>query len=81
MSIFFDGQCYLAASPLLGSDGVGGEYWTQLGNLLLDRGSFDQVVLAPMSINGSEVSRWAQGGDLNGPMTDTASQLQQRGYL
>jgi hypothetical protein len=78
---FFDGRCYHAASPLLGSDGVGGEYWTQLGNLLLDRGSFDQVVIAPVSINGSEVSRWAQGGDLNGPMTDTAGQLQQRGYL
>jgi Carbohydrate esterase, sialic acid-specific acetylesterase len=78
---FFDGQCYLAASPLLGSDGVGGEYWTQLGNLLLDRGSFDQVVLAPAAITGSEVSRWAQGGDLNGTMTDTASRLQQRGYL
>jgi hypothetical protein len=78
---FFDGQCYAATSPLLGSDGIGGEYWTQLGNFLLDRGSFDQVVLAPLSISGSEISRWGPGGDLNGPMTDTASQLQQRGYL
>jgi hypothetical protein len=78
---FYDGQCYVAASPLLGSDGINGEYWTQLGNLLLDRGSFDQIVLAPMAISGSEVSRWAPGGDLNGPMTDTASQLQQRGYV
>jgi hypothetical protein len=78
---FFDGRCYVAASPLLGSDGIAGEYWTQLGNLLLDRGSFDQVVLAPVSINGSEVSRWGPGGDLNGPMTDTASQLQRRSYL
>ncbi len=77
---FFDGRCYVAASPLLGSDGIGGEYWTQLGNLLLDRGSFDQVVLALFAISGSEVSRWGAGGDLNGIMTDTASQLQQRGY-
>jgi hypothetical protein len=78
---FFDGQCYAAASPLLGSDGIGGEYWTQLGNFLLDRESFDQVILAPLSISGSEVSRWGAGGDLNGTMIDTASQLQQRGYL
>jgi len=77
---FFDGQCYVAASPLLGSDGISGEYWTQLGNLLLDRGSFDRVVLAPAAITGSEVSRWAPGGDLNGAMIDTVSQLQQRGY-
>src|SRR3954468_18534760 len=77
---FFDGRCYVAASPLLGSDGTGGEYWTQLGNLLRDSGSFEQVVLAPASISGSEVSRWAPGGDLNGTMIDTVSQLQQRGY-
>ncbi len=78
---FFDGRCYIAASPLLGSDGTSGEYWTQLGNLLLDRGSFDQVVLAPVAITGSEVSRWAPGGDLNGIMTGTASELRQKGYL
>jgi len=77
---FFDGQCYVAASPLLGSDGTSGEYWTQLGNLLLDRGSFDQVVLAPAAISGSEVSRWAAGGDLNGAMIGTASMLQRRGF-
>lgn len=44
-----------AASPLLGFDGISGEYWTQLGNLLLDRGSFDQVALAPVAISGAEV--------------------------
>src|SRR3954452_2237395 len=54
---FFDGQCYVAASPLLGSDGTSGEYWTQLGNLLLDRGSFDQVLLAPAAIRARPLSR------------------------
>ena len=77
---FFDGRCYVAASPLLGSDGTSGEYWTQLGNLLLDRGSFDQVVLAPVAITGSEIARWGPGGDLNGAMIDTGSQLQRQGY-
>jgi hypothetical protein len=77
---FFDGRCYVAASPLLGSDGIGGEYWTQLGNLLLDRGSFDHVVLTPVSISGSEVSRWGLGGDLNAIMIDAASQVQRGGY-
>jgi hypothetical protein len=78
---FFDGRCYVAGSPLLGSDGNNGEYWTQLGNFLLDRGSFDEVILTPVAISGSEVSRWARGGDLNGTMIDTVSQLQQRGYV
>ena len=77
---FFDGQCHVAASPLLGSDGISGEYWTQLGNLLLDSASFDQVILAPAAITGSEISRWALGGDLNAAMIDTVNQLQQSGY-
>jgi hypothetical protein len=54
---FFDGQCYVATLPLLGSDRASGEYWTQLGNLLLDRGSFDQVVLAPAAIRARPLSR------------------------
>ncbi|WP_404517163.1 sialate O-acetylesterase [Bradyrhizobium ottawaense] len=78
---FFDDRCYVAASPLLGSDGISGEYWTQLGNLLLDRGSLDQVVLAPAAISGADISRWGAGGDLNRAMTETATQLQQLGYI
>ena len=77
---FFDGQCYVAESPLLGSDGTSGEYWTQLGNLLLDSGSFDEVVLAPVAITGSEIFRWALGGDLNAAMVDTVCKLKQSGY-
>ena len=74
---FFGGQCFVAVSPLLGSDGTNGEYWTQLGNLLVDSGAFDQVVLAPVTLSGSEISRWARGGDLNAVMINTAVQLQQ----
>jgi len=59
---FFDGQCYVAASPLLGSSGTKGEYWTQLGNHLIESGKFDTVVIAPMAYSGSAVKRWARGG-------------------
>jgi hypothetical protein len=54
---FFGGQCFIAVSPLLGSDGINGEYWTQLGNVLIDSGAFDQVVLAPVAISGAEIAR------------------------
>ncbi|WP_407119836.1 hypothetical protein [Bradyrhizobium sp. STM 3561] len=53
---FFDGRCYVAGSPLLGSDGISGEHWTELGNLLLGRGSFDQIILAPVAISGAEMT-------------------------
>jgi hypothetical protein len=78
---FFNGQCYFAASPLLGSDGSGGEYWTHLSNLLLDRNLFEEVVLAPVAISGSAIARWAQGGDLHGMMIEAIDQLLSRGYL
>src|SRR5262245_43242481 len=42
---FFAGRCYLAASPLLGADGPWGEYWTELGNRLVESGKFGKVVL------------------------------------
>jgi Carbohydrate esterase, sialic acid-specific acetylesterase len=77
---FFGGQCFVAASPLLGSDGTNGEYWTQLGNILVDSGAFDQVVLAPVTLSGSEISRWSRGGDLDALMINTAVQLQQFNY-
>jgi len=46
---FFEGRCFIAVSPLLGSTGSKGEYWTRLGNLPIDSGRFDEVVIAIMS--------------------------------
>ncbi|SHE69362.1 hypothetical protein SAMN02745157_0728 [Kaistia soli DSM 19436] len=77
---FFGGKCYVAASPLLGSTGSAGEYWTLLGNLLVASGKFDSVVLAPLAVTGSVVQRWAKGGDLNTLLIDTAGQVRRAGY-
>jgi Carbohydrate esterase, sialic acid-specific acetylesterase len=59
---FFDGRCYIAASPLLGSTGTWGEYWTETANLLLRSGRFETVVLIPAVVSNTAVARWA--GDL-----------------
>jgi hypothetical protein len=77
---FYGGQCFIAASPLLGSTDTRGEYWTQLGNLLIAAGKFDDVVIAPLAFSGSEVARWARGGDLNRLLVETARQLEHQGY-
>jgi hypothetical protein len=77
---FYGGQCYVAASPLLGSSGTNGEYWTLLGNLLIESGKFDQVIISPVTLSGSEIARWASGGDLNAAISGTITQLQQSGY-
>jgi hypothetical protein len=77
---FFDGRCYVAASPLLGSAGIMGEYWTELGNHLIGSGKFDTVVIAPVAYLGSAVERWARGGDLNAVLVDTISKIKADGY-
>jgi hypothetical protein len=77
---YIDGRCFIAASPLLGSSGTKGEYWTEVGNGLIDSGKFDQVVLAPVTLSGSEVLRWARGGDLNAVLKQALSSLQQSHY-
>ena len=33
---FAGGRCYVAASPLLGSNGFAGEYWTLMADQLID---------------------------------------------
>ncbi len=77
---FFGNRCFVAASPLLGSTDTRGEYWTRLGNLLLASGEFDNVVIVPLAFSGSEIARWASGGDLNGLVVETSKQLQGVGY-
>ncbi len=77
---FFVGRCFIAQSPLLGSTGAKGEYWTRLANLLVASGRFDDIVIAPLAITGSEVSRWAEGGDINQLLIETTRQLEQSSY-
>lgn len=77
---FFGERCFIAASPLLGSTDTDGEYWTRLGNLLVASGKIANVVIAPLAFSGSEVARWAQGGDINALLVDTVKQLQDVGY-
>ena len=62
---YWAGKCYLAASPLLGSTGVGGESWTLLGNQIIERGLADRVILIPTAIGGTPIKSWQAGAVLN----------------
>jgi hypothetical protein len=76
---WFDGRCYRARDPLLGADGNGGSVWTRLGDLLVSRGSYDQVLIAPIAVGGSALSRWIPGGDLHRRLVETRRRLQAAG--
>ena len=75
---FIAGRCFVAASPLLGSNRFAGEYWTPLGDQLIESGAFDRVILAPMAVGGSRVAQWASGGDLNTTMRPLVADLVSR---
>ena len=58
----FDGQCYVAKDPLLGATERGGNFATRMADMLIERGLFDGVLLAPISVGGSRIEEWSTGG-------------------
>lgn len=75
----FDGRCYRARDPLLGPDGNGGSVWTRLGDLLVSRKLYDQVLIVPIAVSGSALRRWTPGGDLHGRIVDAKLRLHAAG--
>src|SRR5262245_8646941 len=61
----FGRHCYFAASPLLGSTGTWGEYWTEMANLLVRTRRFETIVLVPAAVSNTAVAHWARRGELN----------------
>ena len=72
---YFDGKCYIAKSPLLGATGLEGDSWTFLGNLLIQQGVADEVILAPTGIAGSGISQWEVGSPYQQMLQSSAQKL------
>jgi hypothetical protein len=77
---FFGGRCFLAVSPLLGSTGTLGEYWTSLGNRLVASGRVQNVVIAPIAYTGSGVALWAPGGKFHPALVSGVRDLAAAGF-
>lgn len=69
----YDGGTYAAADPLLGCftgpAAVGGNVFLRVADKLITSGVFSRVILVPVGVGGSTISRWAAGGDLNSRTT------------
>lgn len=76
---FFKGRCYEASDPLLGASGEGGSIWTRLGDMIVEAGKFDSVLLVPVGIGGSGIKRWTPGRDLYPLIQKSAAGLRQQG--
>lgn len=58
----FNGRCYAARNPLLGTPGDGENVATRLGDELIDRGLARHVVVAPVAIGGTYLEEWRPRG-------------------
>jgi len=61
----YDGRCYHAADPLLGASGLGGSFAPRFGDIIIRRGLFDRIIVAPIAMAGSTVEQWADEGRYN----------------
>lgn len=75
---YFEGKCYVAGSPLLGTTGSAGESWTLLGNKLVAAGSFGKVILVSAGISGTPIARWQKGGDINAMLMGVLDAVRKR---
>jgi hypothetical protein len=61
----YDGRCYKAQDPLLGASGILGNFATPLADMLIERGLYSRVIIAPIAMGGSTVEQWADEGVFN----------------
>jgi hypothetical protein len=76
----FDGLCYRASDPLLGTTGDGGSPWCILGDALIAAGFAPSILLCPLSVGGATVAEWAPGGTYHHRMTYGLAGLRQAGF-
>lgn len=50
------GKCFAATDPLLGADNIGGNFATPLGDILIEAGRYDRVILVPIAVGGASLS-------------------------
>jgi lysophospholipase L1-like esterase len=72
---YFQGHCYAATDPLLGTDNDGGNVWTLVGNELVRQRRYDAVVLVTIGISGSYIGRWAPGGRLHAHLMEAINSV------
>jgi hypothetical protein len=72
---WFDGKCHVAASPLLGASGDGGEFLTLLADRLIEDDLYRTVIIVPSGIGGTQIAPWRRNGPLNDMLLRTLRDL------
>ncbi len=75
---YFNGNCYVASSPLLGASGARGEFLTPLADLLIDSGQYSNAVIVTSGIGNTAISRWRESADLGLMLNVTLEDVSKR---
>lgn len=62
---WYEGQCYEAKSPLLGATNTKGEWMSLTAQSLVEKGTYDQVIVLSLGLGGSPVTAWTKGSEAN----------------
>lgn len=65
----YDGKCYHAIDPLLGASGDSANFATRLGDILIERGFAERIVVAPIAMGNTRIEDWSSGGVFNQRIT------------
>lgn len=76
----YDGAIYAADTPLLGCQGLGGNWNSRCADKLITAGIFARVIVAPIGVGGTEIARWQPtGGGLWPRIVAAKARLDSRG--
>lgn len=66
---FRDGGIYPVTTPIVGASGIDGQWLGRLGDILVDNGHYDRVILVPVAVGNTSVSDWSDGNVRNNIIT------------
>ncbi len=68
---FYDSALYHAQDPLLGATGKQGSLWIEVGEQLLAKTNYSEVVIINIARNNSSISDWINNGEFNNLIIQT----------
>lgn len=78
---YYRGELYDAQDPMLGASGDKGSVWTRLGDRMVEKGLYDNVVFISIAEGGSEIRRWTPEGDLHRRLLDALETARGKGVV
>lgn len=77
---FFNGRCYVASDPLLGTTAEGGTIWTRFADKFLDLNpQYTNVIIIAAAVGGTSIYQWSTDPGLINYLVIAKSQLVNKG--